>query len=85
MKKIGKDIVICDKCDAKFELDYENMSERETDLIQKKFMSFIIPDEGYGSCFDGYDIEFDICERCLIEWFMGFVHNPIYEEKTNTK
>jgi hypothetical protein len=65
--------VTCNKCGNSKVLDGEEDYERQWKL--EKFQSFFLS-FGYGSKFDMEDWEFDLCEKCLVDFIRTFKHLP---------
>lgn len=60
--------IICDCCGDKVS-GVEDVSMSD---IQTQYLSF-----GYGSKFDTEELEYDVCDDCIVEMFEHFQNNPL--------
>lgn len=70
--------IACNKCGKRSELSgSKHERELELNLYQYFYCNF-----GYGSKFDTDSWEFDLCEKCLVDFIKTFKHLPEdYDEK----
>lgn len=77
MRKLGRQILICDCCGKEVVLDLDKEDEWTLEIKSKEIIHISIPDKGYGSIYDRCNIEMDVCEDCLKDWIKTFKHNPV--------
>lgn len=71
MRRFQKEYFQCDKCGEEFE--YEVTGDGYADKYNKDgYWSIDLGRPGYGSSFDGCDLQFDICDKCLREFIETF-------------
>lgn len=83
MKKTAKMYFQCDKCGKEVEIDITGNTYID-ELHKDGYWSIDLGRPGYGSCFDGCDLKFDVCDDCLKEWIDSFKYkNRIYNSGSN--
>lgn len=72
MKRVSETIFTCDKCLK--DIKYTTKDEYDPDFVYaaNQCWSIHLGRAGYGSKLDGSEINFDICDDCLIEFIQSF-------------
>lgn len=85
MKRVAKTVFTCDKCGKETEYTTKDEYSVDFDFAANECWEIRLGRAGYGSGLDGCDVNFDLCDDCLIEFVNTFKHkNVVWNSGSNT-
>ena len=72
MKRVSKTIFTCDKCAKEIEYSTRDEYDDNFDFKANECWEIRLGRAGYGSSFDGSEVNFDLCDSCLYEFVNSF-------------
>lgn len=72
MKRVAKTIFICDKCAKEIEYTTKDECSDDFDFAANECWEIRLGRAGYGSRLDGSEVNFDLCDDCLVDFVNTF-------------
>jgi hypothetical protein len=77
MKRVVKQIFICDKCLNEITYTTKDQYDSNFEFSANECWEIKLGRAGYGSKFDGSEVDFDVCDDCLHEWVSSFKNSEV--------
>jgi hypothetical protein len=77
MKKIAKTVFTCDKCLKEITYTTKDQYRKDFEFSANECWEIKLGRAGYGSKFDGSEVNFDVCDDCLHEFVNSFKNSAV--------